>query len=558
MNNNIIELLAPAGNADIGRAAIDAGADAVYIGGELFSARAAAGNSIEQIESLCRYAHQFGAKVYLALNTLLDDQQEVEAAEKLALAAIEAGIDAIIFQDVRILDMGLPIEMHASTQTFNRTVERVQQLEQAGCSRVVLERALSIDEIRAIAQATNIEIEVFIHGAICVAYSGICTLSEHLAGRSGNRGQCAQPCRSRYDLVDADELIVIGNKTLLSPRDMNLSARIAELVQAGVRSLKIEGRLKEKEYVQNTVSHYDNILHGLGVRRPSYGRSEHQFTPDPRLSFNRGFTEWFADGVSKTPRSCTSAKPPGEPIGRVIARDERTITVKLNHGLSINNGDGICFSAASATGNEIKGVRVNRAEGNRLHLLSTESIAVGAELYRNSSITFNPSSTRQIEIDISIDNQSITATDDYGHTSRVAMPKTTEIAQNADRAIEMLRSGLSKTGGTIFSARAVEITCDPAPFLASAEINALRRKLLDQLQIECSTRPSITSKKTTSEGLSNNANPEFLMRSRFCILRENDMCLKTTKLNLPLRLRNNNRVIDLKFDCANCEMFLLS
>lgn len=552
MNNKVIELLAPAGSAEIGCAAIDAGADAVYIGGELFSARAAAGNSIEDIASLCEYAHPFGAKVYLALNTLLSNDQEVEAAHKLALAAISAGIDAIIFQDVRLLDLGLPIDMHASTQTFNLTVQRVDQLQRAGCSRVVLERALSIDEIREIAAATNVELEVFIHGAICVAMSGICHLSEHLTGRSGNKGSCAQPCRSRYNLVDAQGKVIIDNQALLSPRDMNLSARIAELVDAGVRSLKIEGRLKDITYVQNTVAHYDRILRQLGVQRSSRGVVDHQFTPDLRLSFNRGFTEWFFDGTTNAKRLSDSAPAPGEPIGKIISRDERSITVRLKPNISINNGDGICFKLANG---EVKGVRVNRAEGNRLYMLSTEGIASNAELFRNSSAAFIPSSSRHIEIDIVIDNQLITANDNYGNFAAVSLPPDLEIASNEGRATEMLCVGLSKSGGTIFAVKSVTINCDHPPFMTASMINALRRELLENLAIQCAKRPSHSVKKTTSEGLSNAA-PDFLMRSRYCILREYGMCLKTSKLSTPLALVNNNRTIPLRFDCAACQMYL--
>lgn len=551
VNDNIIELLAPAGSAAIGRAAIDAGADAVYIGGELFSARAAAGNSIADIAELCRYARLFGARVYLALNTLLEGEGEIADARKLAHDAVAARVDAIIFQDVRLLDMDLPVEMHASTQTFNATAQRVAEMQNAGCRRVVLERALSIDEIRAIRASTTVELEAFIHGAICVGFSGVCALSEHLTGRSGNRGQCAQPCRSRYDLLDSQGRVLIANEALLSPRDMNLSSRIAELIDAGVCSLKIEGRLKDAPYVQNVVAHYDRILRKLGARRSSRGVVSHNFTPDLRLSFNRGFTEWFFDGVNSDKRSAASATPPGEPIGVVATIDDRSITIKLNKGITIQNGDGLCFRA----GSQVEGIRVNRAEGNRLYLLSTEKISVGTELYRNSSVAFAPSSVRKIEIDITIDNQSITACDDYGNSATVELPAEREIATNADRAGEMLRNGMSKSGGTIFSVRSVEINCDEIPFMVASTINALRRQLLDQLEVKCSEKPIKTLNKTSSTGIANDK-PDYLMRSRYCILREYGMCLKQTKLNLPLTLKNNNRSIALRFDCARCEMQL--
>lgn len=555
---NLIELLAPARSAVVAIAAIDAGADAVYIGGELFSARGAAGNSVEDIAKVCGYAHQFGARVYLALNTLLESPQELAEAKQLAQQCIRAGIDAIIFQDVRLLDMGLNIEMHASTQTFNNSACRVVELQQAGVRRVVLERSLSLDQIRTIRSESTVELEAFIHGAICVGYSGVCSLSAHLTGRSGNRGECAQPCRSNYDLVEATGRVLVANKALLSPRDMNLSRRIGELIDAGVCSLKIEGRLKDERYVSNVVAHYDTILRQLGVRRSSWGVAEHHFTPDVRLSFNRGMTEWFIDGATDSQnqnqkRSAINS-PSGEAIGVVRAVDQNSITINSNR--KIDNGDGLCFAAKDGS---IQGVRVNRAEGNRLFVLQSSKINVGTELFRNNAVGFKPKNSRKIEVTITVDDNLITIADPYQHSASIATPQAQE-ATNVLLSVQWLRNGLSKGGNTIFKVTFVDIRLTKTPFWPQSQINSIRRELLDALGkvIEADLAKQRISPPQTSSNNIQNSKPDYLLRSRFCILGEQGLCLKRTKLCLPLHLRNNGRTIDLDFNCSECQMTLLA
>lgn len=563
-NQRIIELLAPAANFEVAVAAIQAGADAIYIGANRFSARSAAGNSIEEIAQLCRYAKPFGVKIYLALNTLLRSEDELRDAESLAREAIDVGIDGIIFQDVRLLDMGLPIEMHASTQTAQFTVERALEFQRAGVTRVVLERGLSIDEVREISSSVDVELEVFVHGAICVGYSGICYLSEHLAGRSGNRGECAQPCRGRYNLIDGRGNIVIRDEALLSPRDLNLSARLGELIDAGVTSLKIEGRLKDKDYVANVVAHYNKILRGMGVQRQSWGRSEALFTPDVRMSFNRGFTEWFFDGTysgeREVKRLAQSAEVAGEYIGEVrkVARD--FVEVELESDIVISNGDGLSYRDEEL---RVQGVRVNRAEGARLYMLSTEGLSVGLRLYRNSRVGWVPRSLRAISTTIKFseceDFYRVEAVGELGVTSHITISKdSVEVAQNSERAAESLRSGLSKSGGTIFKIESVEINCASVPFMRASEVNALRRKLLQLLEdnyTALSLQRNIKGNRTSSRGV-DNPHPEALMTTRYCILREKGLCLKESHLPQPLYLLNNHVKVFLRFDCKACMMEL--
>lgn len=557
----MIELLAPAASYEVGVKAIEAGADAIYIGAGRFSARSAAGNPMEDISKLCEFARPFGVKIYLALNTLLHDD-ELDDARLLALDAIKAGISGIIFQDVRLLDMNLPIEMHASTQTAQLSPQRAQEFERVGATRIVLERGLSLSEIREIADATSCELEVFVHGAICVGYSGICYLSEHLTGRSGNRGQCAQPCRARYNLIDGNGSVLVENEALLSPKDMNLSSRLGELIDAGVTSLKIEGRLKDADYVGNVVAHYNKILQGMGVTRSSWGRSEAQFTPDVRLSFNRGFTQWFFDGVTSEKRLAQSEDGAGEYIGEIrdVMRDY--VDVKLKNGIEINNGDGLSFRDNKL---EMRGVRVNRAMGSRLFMLSTEGLKIGQKLYRNSKMGWTPKSVRTIDCEVSFtqsgDNYILRAQDEVGHIAEISIAVDSyEVAKDVQRAEANLSGALAKSGGTIFKVNDVKVSCERMPFMPSSVVNSLRREVLDKLEGEC--RRDAESKivrdvKTKSMDVKN-PRPESLMTTRYCILREKGMCLKTTKLAQPLHLLNNRQKIFLKFDCARCEMHLMA
>ena len=341
----LVELLAPAKDYAAAAAAVDYGADAVYIGGARFGARQAAGNSAEEIARVVEYAHRFGVRVHATLNTLVWDD-ELEAAERQARSLIDAGVDALIVQDMALRRMDLPVELHASTQVSNRTPEGARFLGEAGFARVILERNLTLEEIRAICAATAAEVECFVHGAVCVGYSGRCFLSRSMSARSGNRGACSQPCRLTWDLTDGKGRTWIAGKHLLSVRDMNLSQRIGDLLDAGVTSFKIEGRLKDLAYIRNVVAHYRRAVDEAlalrpGLVRSSVGESVPDFTPDPSKSFTRGESDYFLDGKRAGVASFDTPKAVGERVGRVAGVSGGTFTLDGAHDLA--PGDGICF-----------------------------------------------------------------------------------------------------------------------------------------------------------------------------------------------------------------------
>lgn len=544
MKSDKIELLAPSGNLSIGRAAIDAGADAVYIGGPSFSARAASTNSIEDIAELCRYAHLFGARVYLAINTLLFEE-EFAAAREMVIEAHAAGVDAFIVQDMAFLAMDLPpkIVLHASTQCANRTQERVAELQEAGFARVVLERGLSIAEIRAIAQNTDVELEAFVHGAICVSYSGECYLSERLcAPRSANRGSCAQPCRSLYDLVDADGKVLLKNEPLLSPKDLNLSNRLAELIEAGVTSLKIEGRLKDERYVVNTVAYYNEKLREQGVERSSYGVSRPHFTPDPERTFTRGFTEYFFDGRQKN--LLTVREPKGKYIGVIKTLSEKCFTLDRVHELE--NGDGIVTDKG-------QGVRVNRVDGIQIFPLTTDSLAVGDRVYCNFFKNFEPRSTRKIAVSIELTDSSLVLQDIYGHSFALQLPTGLQVAANEAKARETLLKNLAKSGDTIFEVEMVSLACSVLPFIPIAQINELRRSLFALYHLP---RVDHLRAAPTKDRLPQNTLPSAVLVTPLCPLYQYGICLKQTALTLPLTLINNGRRISFEPSCGECRLYL--
>lgn len=423
-----LELLAPARNADIGIAAIDCGADAVYIAGPAFGARQAAGNSMEDIRRLTEYAHRFGVRIFLTLNTILFDNELAEA-ERLLAEAKDAGVDAIIAQDLAVWELtDLPV--HASTQCAIRTPEKARLYEGIGASRLVLEREMSLDQIRAIRSSVNCELEFFVHGALCVCYSGQCYMSERIAGRSANRGECIQACRSLYDLVDEDGNVLVRNKALLSLKDYNLKDRLKDLAEAGICSFKIEGRLKNISYVRNVVRAYSLALDELvaanpeKLRRVSFGRSEGGFTPDLAKTFNRGYTQLFLDGKrSGNWSSMDAPKSIGEEVGTVVSiapmrqnysngkrlsEEYVTITVRMkNPDDRLQNGDG--FSFLSKGRGEIVGFRGDVCQGNRITCRNVTGLYPGAKLYRNLSNAFEkelesnlPVRTIPVSVDISV------------------------------------------------------------------------------------------------------------------------------------------------------------
>ena len=420
-----LELLAPARNADIGIAAIDCGADAVYIAGPAFGARQDAGNSMEDIRRLCEYAHKFGVRIFLTLNTILYDS-EIPEARRILKEAAETGVDAVIAQDLAVFEIlrsaQNDMEAHASTQCAIRTPEQARFYESLGASRIVLERQLSLDQIRAIRETVNCEIEFFVHGALCVCYSGQCYMSEAVAGRSANRGACVQACRSLYNLEDSSGKVLAKDKALLSLKDFNLIERLTDLAEAGVCSFKIEGRLKNISYVRNTVRAYSKALdtlvsaHPDKYRRASFGKVEGGFTPDLRKTFNRGYTELFLDGKRGKWSSMDAPKSVGEEIGTVTsiragqplehgrvhsrfaaaeyglsstAAPARSaeITVRLDDpSTTLRNGDGFTFTPKG--GGEIRGFRGDVCEGNRIICKEVPGLYVGARLRRNLSVSF--------------------------------------------------------------------------------------------------------------------------------------------------------------------------
>lgn len=599
-----IELLAPAGDCEIGRAAIDAGADAVYIGGPRFGARVAVGNDMDDIAALCDYAHSFGSRIYMTMNTILFDN-ELRDAERIAHRAYTAGVDALIVQDMAFTQMSLPpIALHASTQTHNATPERVKFLEQCGFSRVVLERGLTLDEIRAIRRTTNVELEAFVHGAICVSHSGQCYLGHVLCERGGNRGGCAQPCRSRYNLIRGESQIIARDRELLSVRDLDLSDKLDELIDAGVVSLKIEGRLKERGYVVNNTAYYDTKLHALGVERSSVGAASHGFTPDPLKSFSRGLTTYYFDGHSARV-GVTSGRPdPGEPLGRVARLDGQAIVLDLRTGVVVNNGDGVCFYTRDGM---VQGTNVNIAQGNKLFLNKLDGISIGDEIYRNLDRAFEPQSCRKISISIAVDitptDITIRASDIEGRQTELSIPNSFDIATNEAMADRNIRNGLAKSGDTIFDVTHLDInrTVCSLPFIPNGVVNGLRRDLLERLLqqrlLSYDRLPSFrfTGLSTTCQsdlssvgtidyrGNVSNAMAEMLYRrvgfdvveralesmpssperhvgrevmtTPFCIRRELGICLKEQGANRePLWLENNGARLDLLFDCQECRM----
>lgn len=382
-----LELLAPAKNLACGMAAVDHGADAVYIGAQRFGARAAAGNSVDDIRQLCDYAHPYGVKVYVTVNTIIYDE-ELEATEQLIRQLDEIGVDAILVQDMSVLRMAIPpLPLHASTQTDNRTAEKVRWLQQLGFKRVVLARELSVSEIAAIHQEVpDMPLEVFVHGALCVSYSGLCYASQYCFGRSANRGACAQFCRMKFDLLDADGKEIEHQRHLLSLKDMNQSDHLEELIEAGATSFKIEGRLKEVSYVKNVVAAYSQRLDAIIARNPdrycraSKGHCTYSFVPNLNKTFNRGFTTYFLHGRQKDISSPDTPKAIGEYVGYV--KEIRRDSFNVAGTASFANGDGLCFINGER---ELEGFRVNRAEGNRLYPHEMpRHLHAGMALYRNN------------------------------------------------------------------------------------------------------------------------------------------------------------------------------
>jgi putative protease len=486
-----IELLSPAKNAVIGIEAVNHGADAVYIGAPRFGARAAAGNDVADIARLASYAHRFAARVYVALNTVLTDD-ELEDARKMAWQLYEAGADAFIIQDMGLLRLDLPpVELHASTQTDNRTVEKVKFLEESGFSQIVLARELSLDQIRQIAAQTAARIECFVHGALCVSYSGQCYASQVTRGRSANRGECAQLCRLPYTLTD-----VAGNRLapeghLLSLKDLDLSAHLHEMMDAGVSSFKIEGRLKEVDYVKNITAYYRKRLDNLLEKSDRYiqasqGRVHFFFEPDPRRTFHRGATDYFLKTRSTGLIQPQTPKSIGQPVGLVKRIEKGAFSVKSL--VKLSNGDGLCFQAPDGT---FTGIRINRVDGERVLPFKMPGLRAGTMLYRNFDQEFDQmmskrSAERKLAVDIQLGETAAGFTGEIrsgGIHVALHFEQAKEPAEKGmDEVRELMRNQFSRLGNTDFGLAGFEIRFSRPWFVPVSRLAEWRRELLAALE----------------------------------------------------------------------------
>ena len=585
-----LTLLAPARDLEVGIAAIQAGADAVYIGAPEFGARQAAGNSLNDIAELVQYAHRFGAQVLVTLNTLLHDDEYPRACA-LAHELYKVGVDALIIQDLHLLDYDLPpIRLHASTQCDNRTPEQVLQLQQLGFRRVVLARELSLEQIREIYhtlhstpytlhpdEVATIELEAFVHGALCVSYSGRCYLSEVLMDRSANRGCCAQLCRQRYDLLnkEGNEIVdihgePIHQRYLLSLQDMDRSLHLAELIEAGVTTFKIEGRLKDRDYVTNIVAYYRQLLDQLIANTPALEHAstrsvyQYSFTPNPAKTFHRGQTDYFLHGRTPNMANWETPKSTGEKIGKVIATRHNAICIELAHGITLHNGDGICYGD--------KGFAINRIEGDWIYPNNQYPIPnspqgvqypkVGTTLYRNLDNEFLRSLRAERRMPVDIRFEAV----EEGYRLSIGKQTATfeaehQLANNPQRALQTIMQQLSKLGDTDFIAQSIhvldheQICSDTFPyFIPTSLLNQWRREVSNResaLQRSNLQRSNLQAKPIYSE-----ASHHPLMTCKYCILYELGHCRKINPMtNEPRYLRlQNGTLLSLEFDCKQCEM----
>ena len=609
-----LELLAPAKNLACGRAAIDHGADAVYIGAERFGARAAAGNSVDDIRQLCDYAHQFGAKVYVTVNTILYEN-ELDDTRHLLQALSDARVDAVLVQDMAIVELARQhgpwhFSLHASTQTDNRTAEKVTWLKQQGFSRVVLARELSADEIAHIhRQVPDVELEVFVHGALCVSYSGLCYASQHCFRRSANRGECAQFCRMKFDLVDADGRLIEHERHLLSLKDMNQHAWLEQLIEAGACSFKIEGRLKDEAYVRNVTAAYSQRLNEIIRRNPdkyqraSLGTCQYTFTPNLHKTFNRGYTTYFLNGRQPGMASFDTPKALGEFVGTV--KELRHDSFNVAGTASFANGDGLCFLTDDR---QLEGFRVNKAVGNRLfpHAMPRR-LRPGTRLYRNNDqemerLLSRPSATRKMPITWHLrptqDGFSLQA-DGQQPVTVVCQHQTAQKSQ-----YENIVRQLAKLGDTPFECVKVDLPDDFNYFIPTSLLTALRREAIRQITIPLAKetnqdanilpsaphpRPSVTTPPPYARpylyNISNQQARQFyadrglsdvgsayelqpdaagpIMQCRYCLRHALGFCTKNggrhPQWREPLFLQlADGRRFRLEFQCGPCQMNIYS
>ena len=584
-----LELLAPAKNLACGIAAIDHGADAVYIGAPKFGARAAVGNSIDDIRQLCEYAHQFDAKIYVTLNTIVYDD-ELEQVRGLIDELAAIGVDAVLVQDMGLLQFmdGKPFEIHASTQTDNRTADKVRWLKQLGFSRAVLARELSAEEIAEIhREVPDIELEVFVHGALCVSYSGICYASQHCFQRSANRGECAQFCRMRFSLVDAEGTEVEHERYLLSLKDMNQSDNLEKLIEAGAVSFKIEGRLKDVAYVKNVTAAYSERLNAYIRKHPeeycraSKGRCEYTFTPNLNRTFNRGYTTYFVNGRQPDIASFDTPKAVGEFVGRV--KEIRNDSFNVAGTASFANGDGLCFLNSDR---QFEGFRANRVAGNRIFPFKMPAgLRPGMALYRNNDQEFErilskPSATRKIAITVAL-----RSVDDGFELSAngvtVHFDAEHQLAQKSPR--ENIVRQLSKLGDTIYECAEVVVPDNYNFFIPNSQLSDMRRQLIDAMgqakrevkQARVGKNPGV-KELSYQNNISNHQSAAFygtnelsayelkggdgpIMQCRHCLRYSLGYCVKrggkrpTWREPLSLVLGDGRR-FRLEFDCQHCQM----
>ncbi|OQA99517.1 MAG: putative protease YhbU precursor [Bacteroidetes bacterium ADurb.Bin217] len=601
---NSLELVSPAKNLMCGIAAIEHGADAVYIGGPAFGARNAASNSLEDIAQLVSYAHRFHVKVFVALNTILYDS-EIDQAIEIANAAYSIGADALIIQDLGLLECNLPpIPLHASTQLHNTTAEKVAFLEHVGFSQVVLARELSLSQIQQIHNQTNITLECFIHGALCVCYSGQCYMSAFATGRSGNRGECSQMCRHAYSITGLQQHSK-QSAYYLSPKDLNLSQHIGDMIDAGVQSFKIEGRLKDEVYVKNCTAYYRRILDAEIAKRPSVQRSSHgsvsySFTPDVHKSFSRSFTNYYIQNKRNSIANILSPKSVGEFIGTLTHIQGKHIQINTNVALA--NGDGLCYYR----NNELLGVRINSVTGTHIELAEPIICDIGSSFWRNVSVEF----IKQVERSKScryifatamfkeIDNGfRLTITDQYGYSEQVEHICTKELAQNSQKMQETITHNIQKTGASFFKITDVSILWNTPFFVPISIINETRRNCLQLLEnkrqnamlrvekqiikntipypiqqpvdarLNCSNtyaqkffeRHGIVNVPSAFEIKADTSVP--LMTTKYCIRYECGECPKQSKSNIqasPIYLKDNKYRYRVEFNCKTCEMLIFS
>ena len=578
------ELLAPAKDLETGIAAINYGADAVYIGAKSFGARHSAGNNLEDIEKLVNYAHKFNVKIHVTVNTIVTDE-ELTKAKELIKNLYDIGVDAIIVQDMGLINLAIkgelpPIVLHASTQCDNRKAEKIKFLEEIGFSRVILARETPLEKIKEICKNTKTEIETFVHGALCVSYSGQCYLSCSIGGRSANRGECAQPCRKKYTLTDDRGKVLAKEKYLLSLKDFNASKFLPDLVESGIKSFKIEGRLKDINYVKNVVAYYRKELDKIS-QKTSSGKIFTDIEPNVKKSFNRDFTSYFLEKRQEC-FNFNSPKNRGEYIGGIIKSGNGWFV--LNTKEKLNAQDGICYFI----NNELQGCLINKTENNRIFINKKTRLPEKTEIYRNYDRKFDKSltdskTTRKIGVSFKLEKNILSAVDEDDNRTEILV-NTDDEAQNQERNIQTIKKQLSKTGESDFYVMNIEIK-NP-PFIKISEINDLRRKIFEKLMEErkksykrevqkplkyvkyiketADYHENVHNKeaekfyencgckvKEKSVESTKNFEGKELMRTKHCLKFAFNICKKPKKLFLT---DEKGKKYKLDFDCKNCEM----